>query len=388
MSGRRDGGFAIPVAVLVIVVVSMLALGGLYVTLSNLAADAGIRRSWKALYAADAGATYVIANWDRTAYGALRPGDSVDTGWRPLPDGSSYRTILLRVDDGSAGSSAMYRLKTIGRPAQGATAQRVLLRMARATLPAAICCRGAVRVQGRLQLQAPGGAGATPKADGFDSPPGAWGARCPPPGPDRAGVSIRNASDVQFLGAGTAVGVPPVEQDTSIRNATFTDFGDVTYAKLAASADKKFLGNQSFPGTIVPQTSGGQCVTASPTNWGDPLNPASPCFSYLPIVHVAGNLSISGGGYGQGILLVDGNLDVSGSFQYFGVVIVQGRMDWSGNSLLTGGVLVRNGLNGTLTSRVRLGAEVQYSGCAVSRALAKLTVVKPLAGRHWFEVLQ
>lgn len=389
MSAHGRSGFAIPVAVLVIVVVSMLALGGLYVTLSNLAADAGIHRSWKALYAADAGATYVVANWDRTAYGALGPGDSLDTGWRPLPGGASYRTILLRVDDGAAGSSATYRLRTIGRPAQVATAQRVILTMARATLPGAICCRAAVRLQGNLQLVGAGPPGSgPPKVDGTDVPPAIWGAQCPAPGPDEAGVSIQDEDDVLYIGSGHAEGSPPIEEDTSINDATFSDLGDLTYAELAAMADKTFLGNQNFAGTIFPQTSGGECLTASPTNWGDPLNPASPCFPYLPIVYVAGNLTISGGGYGQGILLVDGDLSVSGTFEYYGVVVVRGKAIWGGSARLIGGTLVRNRLGGTQTSQVRESAQVEYSSCAVSRALAKLAVVEPLAGRHWFEVLQ
>lgn len=379
-------GFAIPVAILVIVVVSMLALGGVYVALGNLASDTAVRRSWKALYAADAGAARVVATWDRTAYGALNPGDSVDTGWRPLPDGSSYRTIVLRVDAGAAGTPALYRLRTIGRPAQGATAQRVVLTMASGNTPGSVCCAGAMRVQGRLQLQAPSPINNV-KAEGADFAPPLWGAQCPPAGPDVAGVSARDASDVQYLANGIADGSPPIAPDPSIDNASFTDFGVITYADLAAAADKTFIGNQSFSG-IFPVSAGGQCTTALSTNWGDPLNPASPCFAYLPVIHVAGDLTISGAGFGQGIVLVDGDLDVSGTFEFYGVMIVLGKAEWSGSARLVGGALVRNRLNGAGITRVRQDAKVQYSGCAVSRALAKLATVRPLAGRHWFEVLQ
>lgn len=383
---RGQRGFAIPVAVLVIVVVSMLALGGLYVALGNLASDAAVHRSWKALYAADAGAARIVATWDRTAYGALNPGDSVDTGWRPLPDGSSYRTIVLRVDAGAAGTPALFRLRTIGRPAQGATAQRVLLTMASATQPGSICCLGAIRIQGRLQLQAPAPINNV-KAEGADFAPPLWGAQCPPTGPDVAGVSVRDASEVQYVANGIAAGFPPIAQDPSIDDASFTDFGGVAYADLAAAADKRFVGNQSFSG-IFPVSAGGLCTTALSTNWGDPLNPAGPCFTYLPVIHVAGDLTISGAGFGQGIVLVDGDLDVSGTFELYGVMIVLGKAEWSGGAQLVGGALVRNRLNGTERSRVRQDAKIQYSGCAVSRALAKLATVRPLAGRHWFEVLQ
>ncbi len=226
------------------------------------------------------------------------------------------------------------------------------------------------------------------KVSGADTPPPLWGAQCPAPGPAGPGVSIPNPSDVTYQGGATIAGSPAVEQDTSISSSTFSNFGDLTYAELAAMADKQFLGNQTFAGTIFPQVSGGQCVQSAPTNWGDPLNPASPCWGYLPIIHVAGRLTISGAGYGQGILLVDDDLNVTGSFQFYGVAIVLGKADWESTSLLTGGIMVRNDVSGSKQSQVRDNAKLQYSSCAVSRALAKLSMVKPLAGRHWFEVLQ
>ncbi|MGH7544930.1 MAG: hypothetical protein ACREKI_01960 [Gemmatimonadota bacterium] len=225
------------------------------------------------------------------------------------------------------------------------------------------------------------------KAEGADFAPPPWGAQCPPEGPNVAGVSARDAADVQYIASGIAAGSPPIAQDPSIDNASFTDFGGITYAELAAAADKTFIGDQSFSG-IFPVSAGGTCTTALSTNWGDPLNPAGPCFSYLPVIYVAGNLTISGAGFGQGIVLVDGDLAVSGTFAFYGVMIVLGKAEWSGNAQLIGGALVRNRLNGTAISRVRQDAKVQYSGCAVSRALAKLATVRPLAGRHWFEVLQ
>ena len=61
------------------------------------------------------------------------------------------------------------------------------------------------------------------------------------------------------------------------------------------------------------------------SNWGDPLNKLSPCFNYFPIIYHQGDLSISGNGYGQGILLVEGNLTVQGRIDFYGPVIVHWR---------------------------------------------------------------
>ena len=378
-------GFAIPAAVLVLVVLSMLGLGGLYVAVTNLAADLSVRRGSKALYAAEAGANRVIATWDRAAYGALNPGDSVDTGWQTLPDGSQYRVWVLRVDGGSG--TAIYRLRSVGRPAAGATAQRVVLRMVAATLPGAVCCHAALRLQGRLDVAARRTSPDPVRVDGHDYAPPLWGARCPPSGTDVPGVSIRRLRDLSVGRWARVDGAPPVEEDPTIDDATFTNFGTLTYAEIAATADKKFVGNQTFP-AILPVTAGGACQRSVPTNWGDPLNPTSPCFDYLPIIHVAGNANILGVGFGQGILLVDGDLVLSGSFEFYGVILVLGNVEVRDDAKVTGGLLVRNGAGGGRRSRVLEDAKVRYSACAVSRALASLALVRPLAGRSWFEVLR
>jgi hypothetical protein len=107
-------GFAIPAAVFVIVIVSLLALSGLYVARNNALANSGLRSSMKALYAADAGAMIEIARWDRAATRTLAPGDSLVHAWQELPDGGRYQTSILRVDDGLDSYSALYRLRTIG----------------------------------------------------------------------------------------------------------------------------------------------------------------------------------------------------------------------------------------------------------------------------------
>ncbi len=380
----KASGFAIPAAVFVIVVVSLLALGGLYVAQNNATANAGIRRGWEALYAADAGATQVIANWDRTAYGALNPGDSVSTGWRSLSDGSLYQTIVLRVDAGLPDSAWLYRLRTVGRPGSGVSAQRSLVTMVRLARASALCCDGAIKVKGQLRIL---GTGQGVKVSGLDEPPPTWTGRCGPLHGGIPGIRMQDTTFLEIMGTPVIEGSPPILEDTSIDSTDFNQFGELTYTDLAGMADKKFVGNQNF-NVLAPVVSDGTCVTSASNNWGDPLNPDGACWDYLPVIHVAGDLQVSGTGYGQGILLIDGDLLVTGEFDFYGVAVVQGEADFRGTTNITGGLMVHAGMRAGDETYLRGGTNIQYSSCSTARALSHAVAAQPLAGRHWFEVLE
>ncbi len=377
-------GFAIPIAIFVIVVLSLLALTGLYVAQNNAAANTAVRRSWKAFYAANAGATRTMATWDRATFASLSPGDSVVGSWQTLPDGSQFRSSVLRVDGGTVGGTPLYRMRTVGRPASGQTAQRVVVTLVRLLRAEGLCCDGAVKLRGRLRLQ---GTGSRTKISGVDTDPSGWGGKCPSSPGDLPGILLEDETDLTITGKPQIEGDPPVQEDGSIADSEFTQFGDLSYDDLAAMADKDFTGDQHLS-SIQPEMSGGTCSTGVPTNWGDPLDPSGPCWDYLPIVHVGGDLHLSGGSYGQGILLIDGDLTVSGSLDYYGIVIVQGEADLRGTTNLNGALLVRNGLSAGSQSHIRGNSQIQYSSCAALRAASKAASARPLDGRHWFEVLE
>ncbi len=351
---------------------------------SNAAANTAVRRSWKAFYAANAGANRTIATWDRATYASLSPGDSAVSGWQTLPDGSQFRTSVLRVDDNAVGGTPLYRLRTVGRPGTGQTAQRVLVTLVRLLRAEGLCCDGAVKLRGRLRLQ---GSGSRTKISGVDTNPSGWGGVCPSSPGDLPGILVEDENDLTVSGKPKIDGDPPVLEDGTIADSDFTQFGDVSYEDLAALADKDFTGDQHFS-SIQPEVSGGTCSTGVSTNWGDPLDASGPCFDYLPIVHVGGDLHLSGGAYGQGILLIDGDLIVTGDLEYYGVVIVQGEADLRGTTDLNGALLVRNGLSAGSQSNIRGNSQIQYSSCAALRAVSQAAAARPLDGRHWFEVIE
>jgi type II secretory pathway pseudopilin PulG len=382
---RGTAGFAIPAAIVVMVVVSLLALSGLYVARNNSAANNGLRMSTKALYAADAAAQDLISDWRQLDFRTLAPGDSTSTGWRNLSNGATYQTSVLRVDDGADPATGLFRLRTAGRPGAGLTAQRVVITMVDQAVPSGLCCDAAMKLQGRLRIQ---GTGAGVKVSGVDTDPTGWGGHCSGTSSDVPGVTMPDQSLLDLNGSPILEGSPAVFEDTSISPDEFVDFGDITYTDLAAMADHQIASDQIIT-SVGPQTAaGGECLESSPTNWGDPLNATSACFDYMPIIHVNGDLRISGNGIGQGILLVDGDFEVTGDFEFYGVVVVLGQADFKGSTELHGGLAVRNGVNAGDESYLRGGTTLQYSSCSATRAMGNAVIARPLAGRHWFEVVE
>ena len=258
------------------------------------------------------------------------------------------------------------------------------LKAVRAVRADALCCEGAMKTQGDLRIQ---GTGAGVKVSGTDIPPPSWAGWCTTPLSDRPGILIQNENDIRINGNPDIEGTPPFLEDATITDDDFNQFGEISYDDIAAAADHRFVGDQNL-NQISPVASGGSCDTSVPTNWGDPTAPGAPCSDYLPIIHVAGDLHISGNGVGQGIVLVDGDLIVTGNFDFAGIIVTQGEADFRGSTTLNGALLSRNGVNGSLEGHLRGGTTIQYSSCSAARALSHATVAQPLAGRSWFEVLE
>ena len=134
-------------------------------------------------------------------------------------------------------------------------------------------------------------------------------------------------------------------------------------------------------GPVSPSHDATGCRTRDPQNWGDPVDPTAPCGEYLPIVFAAGDLVIIGGA-GQGVLLVRGDLTVRGGFIYHGLVIVGGTLRIGDAGVrIVGAVQVGDPQRGEVV--VADNTIIEYSLCAVSRALAGSARVEPLTRRSW-----
>jgi hypothetical protein len=48
------------------------------------------------------------------------------------------------------------------------------------------------------------------------------------------------------------------------------------------------------------------------------------------VTYVPGNLQLTGGAVGNGVLIVDGNLDIHGGLEFYGLIIVRGVISFTG----------------------------------------------------------
>jgi len=377
-------GVALPLALAVMVAVTVISATAIQVALSDYQANRGARLSARALFAAEAGAQRMLATWDGGAWTSLQPGDSASSGWVRLPDGSRYRSVVLRVDD--AADVPLYRVLTEGRPSRTGTARRMVLTMVRGGESAPLVTDGAARVRGRLQLRGMRDPSDPPMVDGRDHVPTAWASECPSAGSAVAGAILGRSSDLRLQRDATVAGSPGASYVGTMGTDVTQTIGPTTWDDLVAQADWSYSGTTRFRNAIGPSASGGVCNTSDRENWGAPEVPSSVCSDYAPIIYVDGNLRIDRPGQGQGILVVDGNLDIRKEFNYYGVVIVNGRLIMRDEGFIAGAVVVRGGRNGNQTSLVRNESRIRFSSCAVARVSTGSGGTDFLPGRWWFEM--
>jgi len=99
MMNRR--GFVLPTVILGITVMSVIAVVALSTSADERRASRATRESTLAMYAAEAGLRETYGSWPVAAVAALKPGDSLDLGWKNLPNKAAYRPVIHRVDKGA-----------------------------------------------------------------------------------------------------------------------------------------------------------------------------------------------------------------------------------------------------------------------------------------------
>ncbi len=375
---RGERGIALAIAIFALVVVGALVAGAFFAGSQEQRLAQNAKRVTQAFGVAEVGVAEVVRTWNPVTMNAIPtyPANSLMVARTRAPSGSgSYDGVVYKLNGNLflvdvAGADTMSRAN---RVAGGGARQR--LGMINRIKPLQVDVQAGLTTRGNVSIQGNGA------VSGINQNPAGW-AGCPAPGPNVAGV--RTTGTVSTGGNGTVVGTPPVNQDPSLNDATFTQFGDQSFADLAASATITLPGGNY--GT-APSLSGGACRTGDNLNWGDGMNPLAPCGSYFPIVYVNGNLRLNGT-QGQGILLVNGNVDVQGSYEYYGIVIAMGEFKTAG-----GGTSQAHFWGGVLASNVTLDntsvsghANVNYSACAITRVLQGTSRAAPLRSRGWAQL--
>ena len=393
-----ERGIALAVAIFALVIIGALVAGTFFA--GRLEQRSGLNALFaaQAAEAAEAGTAVALDNWQSSAMAAI----PVSTG------ATSADTIVASGVEVAVGSRAFYTttvshlsastflVRTEGqrRDAAGTVLSRRLIgQVVRLVIPE-IDIQGALTLQGSLTLSG------TAEISGADHIPTGWGGSCGALADSVAGIRT-NSNDVTTNGANCSGlncvdGDPPLMVDSSVNNGTFTDFGSTTFAELAAASNIQLTSgtyNGIGPDSLAvpigsPVGTRGACRTADrPKNWGEPytgIGTYSQCFNYFPIIYATGNVKINGG-RGQGILLVDGDIEFAGGVEFYGPVIATGRVRSAGTGgHVYGGVMAQNV---ELDPNVITGNSViNYSACAVQRALMGAGTVRAISERSWAQL--
>jgi hypothetical protein len=384
----NERGMALAVAIFALVVVGALVAGAFFAGTQEQRVGENSRRLNQSFGTAEYGLTRIIEKWDPQILNRVRqyPLDSVAV---PLPanladtltpdgtgvfggyvyrlNGHSYLVDITARDRKSAGG-------IIGGGARQRLGAIVRVRPLNLGIQAALTTRGSVSLAGNATV------------NGRDTVPQGWNTTyCDTTGDTtKAGIRLPSSGNVTTTGNGTILGNPPVRGDTSIGANTFTQFGDISYAAMAAAAPIQLSGGNY---KAQPSAIGSGCDKGQPTNWGDGMNPSLPCGNYFPIVHIAGTATLNGV-EGQGVLLVDGDLNIQGSFIFYGVVIVQGAIKSAGggstDAHFYGAVMAKD--VALSTQSLSGNATLQYSKCAITNAMQGTMIVTPLKARSWAQL--
>ncbi len=381
-------GFALPSAIGALVIVGALVTAGFYVARQELRIGAASRFSAMALDIAQNNINDVLIN-DGSALTALSTWGSTT-----LVDTSSDGIVSLTATRLAQRLFLLDATATVtqGGAMWGGATRRlgVVARLSTASIrpPAALTTQGSIKYGGSAELH--GDDGIPDTSDGSQADWTTAGVCDSASMMDKPGILTNDTSLINWNGnyskiSSTMTGDPLYTQDTTINAVSLMSFGDLNWDEMVALADKVYSTSPGKPGPVV---SGGVCQKSVMDNWGDPVDPTSPCFNYFPIIYLPGGASLSGG-IGQGILLVDGDLSVQGGAEFYGPVFVKGTLKTTGSGgHFWGGVVAANAdLSGTTT--VLGNAVVTYSSCATERAIlnnSALTRVRPLTMRSWTDL--
>ncbi|HEU5048778.1 MAG TPA: hypothetical protein VFU00_00575 [Gemmatimonadales bacterium] len=386
-----ERGIALAMAVFALVIIGVLVAGAFFAGRLEQRGGANSVLAAQAFEAAEGGLTYTINDdWQTATFNGLAIGvDAVRPAVTIGPSTQAVSTVT-RLNNG------VFLVRSEGQrlAAGNVLARRVVGSIVRAVIPD-IEIEGALTVYGELTL------GGSADIDGEDHVPGGWGGSCGGTTDPVAGIRI-NQDDIHTQGSNCSgdppacvSGDPQVQVDSTLAPTDFTQFGDLTFDDLAAAANLVVSGTVTniHPDSLAaplgsPVGTPGRCNRASSLNWGEPgylgtiLVP--PCYEYFPIVYAPGDVHLSGG-RGQGILLVRGNLTLSGGVEFFGPVIVLGEVRSTGTGgHVYGGLMARQA--NFDPSVITGNSVVNYSACAVTRALLGAAAVKPINERGWAQL--
>jgi len=346
--------------------------------------------------AAETGLATLRASWDPTIQNVLPVWDGTPaTEWGSGPQQVAGSPLQVYVDSVRRINNQLFLVRSFGQRldrAGNVLASLALTQLFRIVKPT-IGVNAAITVQDPLQLN-----GNAFAISGINSLPLQWGAgECAPLDPsgvdDVVGVRSAGATGVQSQDYDNVFGFPSRDaaNDPTITSATFQDFLDYTFATLAGQPGVKVLASSSTYNGVGPVLNGtGACDKAQLLNFGEPwrdpptAGAVAPCESYFPVVHGTGSVTaFAAGNRGQGTLLVDGDLKLTGGFEWVGLIIVRGELSITGTGNKITGAVLAEGASVATSGAVSGDVVIDYSACAIEKAIGGATLAQPLRQHSW-----
>ncbi|MFL5593840.1 MAG: PilX N-terminal domain-containing pilus assembly protein [Gemmatimonadaceae bacterium] len=309
-------GFVLPMVVFAIAIMSIVAMAIFNTATDERRASRATRESTLALYAAEAGLRQTYGSWPVAAVKALNPGDSLDLGWKNLPNKAAYRAVVHRVDKGGLQE---YNVVVQGRRTDP-TAGVITIVGAAGGQPV---FKYAVRTDSALYLDNGG------LFDSYDSDAGSYAATVDTMANLWSNTNVYVAKTT-VKGSASAAG-----------NITYGQNGYITGATASAATALP-------PLDILPCPPGGFTPTAKV--------PTGPGVSYSA---VGGVLTVSGGQ----------TLNLTDTSYYFSSIVLTGNSKVVFPGSPRASVMLRDSLNassGSIVNTSAVSSNLSFSSCGTS----------------------
>lgn len=372
---RSRRAFALPAAIIALVLLSALVAGALFVSTEELRAGrtdlAGLRARAAAEWALDR----AISEWDTQRNTKMRVGTSETVDARIDARGDHVEVSATRVQQRSVWLTARATSRADGRaiPARHTVSGALRVVTPEFPLGAALTAGGTVTVNGGTvdgrDVAEPGGSGEC-SVDTATS-----GAGIATPDSTRVcGVSCTGAAPDGVYG------VPPVTMATRLTSDSSTA-GTAPWPIALPWGSTTLGGGQLAPS---PTASGNACLRSDPLNWGDPAG--GPCRDHYPVIRITGDLTLAVGSIGQGILLVDGSLRLEAGARFVGVVVATNDIVVAGAGAEIVGVTFALDRDGTDGTRVTDGGMIRLARCVARQAMVGAGRLVRTPTRWWAEL--